>query len=148
MALQIVPYQTLYVKYQSLEDWTEAQDILRCNPLFHKEPRFDHVIINTTGLPHLSCAQIHALLRCTLPSGNSYDIAAIHVLNPNSWRPTTDWQGCQVYKVASGISFVFMKYFVRGVHFIPVSDSTKDNLHYLNDIVDSDMFLRTLKIIN
>jgi hypothetical protein len=133
----------LYIEYQSLENWTEAEDILRCNPSFHDEPRYDCAIINVTDSRHLVCAQLQSLLRCILPSGNSYDVAAIHSLNPNSWRPTTNWDGCGVYKMSDVISFVFLKYLVRGAHFIPVSDSIKDSLHYLNDTVDSDMFLRT-----
>jgi hypothetical protein len=96
-----------------------------------------------TGLQHLSCAKIRALFCCKLPSGNSHDIAAVHTLESNPWRPATNWDGCQVYKMTSGITFVFMKYFVRGVHFIPVTDSTKDSLHYLNDVVDNDLFLHT-----
>jgi len=28
----IYPYQCLYLRYRSLEDWVEKQDILRCNP--------------------------------------------------------------------------------------------------------------------
>ncbi|KIJ29756.1 hypothetical protein M422DRAFT_188008, partial [Sphaerobolus stellatus SS14] len=32
--LQIVPYQCLYLRYRSLENWQEKQDILRCNAEF------------------------------------------------------------------------------------------------------------------
>ena len=31
----------VYVKYQSLEDWTESRDILRCSHQFHGQERYD-----------------------------------------------------------------------------------------------------------
>lgn len=121
----------------------EAQDILRCNPSFYGESRYDCVVVNTTGTRSLQCARLQALLQCILPSGSSYDIAAVSILNTNSWKPNTKWDGCEVYKEANGLSFIFMKYFTRGAHFISVSDSVQERLHYLNDTVDPDMFLRT-----
>ncbi|KAK6974660.1 hypothetical protein R3P38DRAFT_2583700, partial [Favolaschia claudopus] len=35
-------FKCAYVEYQSLEpeDWRGARDILRCNPLFQKSPRY------------------------------------------------------------------------------------------------------------
>ncbi|KIJ31105.1 hypothetical protein M422DRAFT_267313 [Sphaerobolus stellatus SS14] len=48
--LRLTPYQCLYLNYRSLEDWREKRDILRCNPNFYGEPRFDCVVINTAPI--------------------------------------------------------------------------------------------------
>ncbi|KAJ7646329.1 hypothetical protein DFH06DRAFT_1332710 [Mycena polygramma] len=46
--LIIKPYRCIRLRYQSCEDWTEETDILRCNPNFHHNPRYDHVLVNDT----------------------------------------------------------------------------------------------------
>ncbi|KIJ49008.1 hypothetical protein M422DRAFT_246784, partial [Sphaerobolus stellatus SS14] len=37
--LEITAYQCLYLRYRSIEDWQEKQDVLRCNQDFHGQPR-------------------------------------------------------------------------------------------------------------
>jgi hypothetical protein len=54
---QIRPYKCVYLNYQSLEDWTEGCDILRCNPNFHEEPRSDCAILDLDSDSHVfACA--------------------------------------------------------------------------------------------
>ncbi|KIJ31648.1 hypothetical protein M422DRAFT_266678 [Sphaerobolus stellatus SS14] len=62
--LQIVPYQCLYLRYRSLENWQEKQDILRCNAEFHGQPRYDCVLINTNPVTY---GRIRALFSCFGP---------------------------------------------------------------------------------
>ena len=71
-----------------MEDWTEARDILRCNPNFHQRERYDCVIIND-DTPGTSVARLRSLLRCRLPSGKVVDIALVHAFTRlgNSWKP-------------------------------------------------------------
>ncbi|KII82987.1 hypothetical protein PLICRDRAFT_58595 [Plicaturopsis crispa FD-325 SS-3] len=57
---QIRPYKCLYLKYQSLEDWTEGCDILRCSEEFHTRERHDCVLVNIE-LPGLTCARLRGL---------------------------------------------------------------------------------------
>ncbi|KAJ7263229.1 hypothetical protein B0H12DRAFT_1069079 [Mycena haematopus] len=44
---EIVPFQFLKIFYQSLDDWSDEADFLRCNPNFHGRPRFDAALVST-----------------------------------------------------------------------------------------------------
>jgi hypothetical protein len=128
--------------YQSMEDWTEARDILRCNPNFHQRERYDCIIINDdTPGPGTSVARLRSLLRCRLPSGKVVDIALVRTFTRNSWKPYTMWKNCQISAEAKNSSFVLLDYVVRGALLCPVFDSDA-GLHYVVDTVDVDMFLR------
>lgn len=136
-------HHCLYLTYQSMEDWTERCDILRCNPKFHGKPRFDFALVNTTApAKDLACAHLYDLFTCKSLSGKKYDIALVSMLKSSSWKPNTVWDGCCVYEEPKETRLMFMKYLIRGAYMWPVRDSTKDNLTYLADVVDYDMLLR------
>ncbi|KIJ30269.1 hypothetical protein M422DRAFT_268237 [Sphaerobolus stellatus SS14] len=59
--LEIAPYQFLYLRYRSIEDWQEKEDIFRCNPDFHRQPRYDCVLLNTNPV---TFGRILALFSC------------------------------------------------------------------------------------
>ena len=123
-----------------MEDWTEARDILRCNPNFHQRKRYDCVIIND-DTPGTSVACLRSLLRCRLPSRKVVDIALVHTFTRNSWKPYMMWKNCQISAEARNSSFVLLDYVVWGALLCPVFDSDA-RLHYVIDTVDGDMFLR------
>lgn len=135
---QVKQYQCIYLKYRSLENWQEKEDILRCNPDFFGRPRYDCVVINTEPI---SFGRIHALFTFKSRSRNSYNIALITYLEPSTWKPKTKWEGCQVFKESGRAEFVFAEYLVRGCHMIPAFDKS-GRMFYLNDLVDPDAFLR------
>ncbi|KII85171.1 hypothetical protein PLICRDRAFT_57110 [Plicaturopsis crispa FD-325 SS-3] len=141
--IKIRPYKCLYLKYQSLEDWSEARDIMRCSSRFHQRERRDCVLVNTEG-SDLTCARLCGLFACYLPSGRTCDVALVQYFKSTKWRPRTEWAGCRVYeeKAISRTEFVMLRFLVRGVHMIPAFDSLKPPIHYLNDTVDGDIFLR------
>jgi hypothetical protein len=60
----------------------EETDILRCNPDFHGQPRYDHVLVNQNG-NHGDLTMVHRveLLRFRLPDGLIHDIAVVRMLN-------------------------------------------------------------------
>jgi hypothetical protein len=123
-----------------MEDWTEARDILRCNPDFHQRERYDCIVINDDS-PGISVARLRSLLRCQLPSGKVVDLAMVHIFTQDSWKPRTMWQNCLVYAESKDPSFVLMDYVIRGALMCPVFDSDA-RLHYIMDTIDGDMFLR------
>lgn len=139
---QIQVFKCVYVTYQSLEDWSEARDILRCNADFHQHERHDCVIINENS-PGTTVARLRSLLRCRLPSGKMIDLALIHAFTESRWRPYTKWDNCQIREEATESSFILMDYIVRGALMCPVFGSENSRLHYLVDTVDGDMLLRT-----
>ncbi|KAJ7696268.1 hypothetical protein B0H17DRAFT_929612 [Mycena rosella] len=136
-------HHCLYLNYQSTESWTEARDILRCSPKFHGQERHDFALVNMTGPDTtLTCAHILDLFTCKSLDGTSHDIALVSMLKPSSWKPNTVWDGCRVYEEPKQTRLIFMKYLIQGVYMCPVFDSIRDNLLYLLDTVDYDMFLR------
>ncbi|KAF8516875.1 hypothetical protein JB92DRAFT_3082636 [Gautieria morchelliformis] len=135
--LKITPYRCLYIHYKSQEDWNICQDIIRCSPSFHGQPRYDCIIINTEPVTY---ACICFLFTCHLDLSTSHDMALIQFLKPTKWRPQTPWETCQVYG-EQDYRFLLLKYIERACHMIPAFGS-KEGLYYLNDLIDADMFLR------
>ncbi|KAF7967343.1 hypothetical protein HWV62_34677 [Athelia sp. TMB] len=142
--IKIRPYACIYLKYQSMEDWTLARDILRCSPSFHGEKREDCAIINMAE-PRLVCARICGLYRCMLPSGEARDVAFVRMFSRTDWRPRTAWKGCDVHEESRTYRFVLAQYLVRGAHMIPAfygPTKVANERFYFNDLIDYDMFLR------
>ncbi|KAJ7082342.1 hypothetical protein C8R43DRAFT_909683, partial [Mycena crocata] len=130
--IMIRQHRCLYLNYQSLENWTEACDILRCNPKFHGNQRHDFVLVNTTEpRNNLPCACLYGLFTCKSLDGEKHDVALVSMLKHSSWRPNTFWDGCRIYEEPQDTHFIFMKYFIRGAYMA----------RYLMDTVDYDMYL-------
>ncbi|KIJ58811.1 hypothetical protein HYDPIDRAFT_33775 [Hydnomerulius pinastri MD-312] len=138
--IKIRPFKCLYLTYQSQVDWKEGRDILRCNPVFHGEPRYDCVLVNTE-LGDLSPARLRGLYRCSLSSAATFDVALVNTFRPSSWQPKTKWCGAKVFEQSSVDAFIPIKYLIRGVHMIKAF-GTKEGRFFLNDLVDGDIFLR------
>ncbi|KIJ24432.1 hypothetical protein M422DRAFT_194668 [Sphaerobolus stellatus SS14] len=135
--MQITPYQCLYLKYMSMEDWREKIDILRCNPSFHNRPRYDCVVVNTNPI---TFARLEFIFTCEDSSSRRCDVALVRMFKNSRWWLRTKWEGCRVLE-EKNYEFVFLKYLIRGCHMIPTFEK-EDGAYYLNDLVDSDAFLR------
>ncbi|KAJ6479670.1 hypothetical protein C8R45DRAFT_802418, partial [Mycena sanguinolenta] len=129
-------------------DWTDGEDILRCNKNWYKNgPRYDCVLYNSDQ-PGLACARLRALIRCKLPSGRIADLAIVQAMQPSHWKPRTVWDGCKVYGEETEFSFLLMDYVIRGALFTPVEPPPKSQSrshrrpYFLVDVTDGDMFLR------
>jgi hypothetical protein len=46
---QITPFQFIKVHYASVIDWRWKSNIIRANPLFHNQPRFDYALVQVDG---------------------------------------------------------------------------------------------------
>jgi hypothetical protein len=134
-------YKCVALKYQSVEDWTEGTDIMRCNPKFHGRPRFDCVIIHDDA-QNLSVARLCNLLRFWLPSGKILDLALIYRFYPSKWKPRTVWDGCRILDEERDTTLVQMDYLLRGALVCPVSEQAGEKSHYFIDSIDPDIFLR------
>ncbi|PPQ87069.1 hypothetical protein CVT25_000049 [Psilocybe cyanescens] len=135
-------YKCVSVKYQSLEDWTESCDILRCNRQFHGQERYD-CILSESKSSALQFSRLKALLRCKPPSGRLLDVALVQKFTAyGKWKPNTIWDGCKVFKENACPSFLLMDEVVRGALLAPAFGSGENALYYFMDIVDGDMYLR------
>ncbi|KAG2148877.1 hypothetical protein DEU56DRAFT_729847 [Suillus clintonianus] len=137
--LEVRVFQCLYLTYQSLEDWKEGRDILRCNPDFHSHARYDCALVNTDS-KMLSPVRLRMLVRC-MTSRGPVDIALVHSYKRTQWKPKTVWEGMHVFEQVQRYDLVMIRYLVRGVHMVKAF-GTKDGREYLNDTIDGDMFLR------
>lgn len=118
---------------------------MRCNPRFHNYARFDSVLVNREG-PGLAFARLCALLRCTLESKRTFDVALVHEFRLSKWKDLkTRWAGCQVHEQLKEYSLILMDYVTRGALLTPVTGTKGEKLHFLVDTIDSDMFLRADK---
>ncbi|KAF8142215.1 hypothetical protein K438DRAFT_2114720 [Mycena galopus ATCC 62051] len=138
--IMIRQFKCVYVSYQSLEDWRGARDILRCNPSFHQNVRYDCCLVNMTD-PGLHFARLRALFRCNLPSGRQIDVALVRTFEVSRWKPKTLWDGCQVRDEIKEYSFLSMEHVIRGALMVPVSADSNEPTHILVDTVDADIFL-------
>ncbi|KJA13763.1 hypothetical protein HYPSUDRAFT_72879 [Hypholoma sublateritium FD-334 SS-4] len=82
-------YSSLDERYQSLEDWIEGRDIMRCNPKFHGRQRFDCIIIHNDTTLELSIAQLDNLFCFWLPSGETVYLALVFHFSHSKWKPKT-----------------------------------------------------------
>lgn len=139
--MQIRFFTSLYVYFQSQQDFRAAQDILRCKEHFHQQPRYDCITFRT-GTGHLGFGRLRHIVRCKLPTGELVDIAVVNPLIASSWKPSTVWEDCSVYDQQTTFSFVPLDDVYRGAVMCPAFGSDRDRTYYLMDDVDNDMFLR------
>ncbi|KAF9494958.1 hypothetical protein BDN71DRAFT_1496133 [Pleurotus eryngii] len=143
----ITEFRLLRVHYESMVDWRQATDLLRCNPDFYNHPRYDHVIIQSdvaTQLGNVIIAKLAFIFR-TKFNGKTYDLALVRPLDKHvrqtkkdkdlrftRLKPQTQKEGC----------FIFLQSIIRGA--LVVEDFDVDDEYLLIDTIDADMFLRVL----
>ncbi|KAF8980125.1 hypothetical protein BDQ17DRAFT_1517813 [Cyathus striatus] len=120
--IYVKSFKCLYINYQSVEDWTESHDILRCNPSFNEHEWYDCVLVNSDS---------NGTLVARLRSLKEIDMALVHAFNDHTWKPNTMWKNCQIFNEDSNSSFLLMDYIIHGALMCPAFDT-----------VDGDMFLR------
>ncbi|KAJ7868882.1 hypothetical protein B0H13DRAFT_1896861 [Mycena leptocephala] len=111
--MEIQLFSCLYVSYQSMEDWRGARDIVRCNPCFHQQPRYDCLLVNFTD-PGLHIAR-------------------------SRWKPRNRWASCQIREEAKESLFLSVEHVIRGALLMPVSAARDESTHILVDTVDADI---------
>ncbi|KAL1741322.1 hypothetical protein HDZ31DRAFT_6413, partial [Schizophyllum fasciatum] len=134
-------FKLAYIRYQSREDWREERDLVRCNPEFFNEPRYDSILIEG-ATKDLCFGRLRALVHCIMPSGRPVGLAMVNMFTHSHWKPKTRWDGARVYKEGKDVRFVHMDLITRGALLAPAFGQTQADLHYLVDALDSDMFLR------
>ncbi|KAJ7204969.1 hypothetical protein GGX14DRAFT_645516 [Mycena pura] len=143
--IEIELFRCLYVFYQSKDDWTEGEDILRCNANWYRRgPRYDCLLFDSAD-NQLASARLQSLIRCKLPSGRIVDVAMVRLMRKSAWRPRNPWDGMFVLEEAKESTFILVDHIICGALLAPVRPPpSKPRLHFLVDVVDGDMFLRCL----
>ncbi|KAG2114673.1 uncharacterized protein F5147DRAFT_743848 [Suillus discolor] len=124
---EITEFRFLQVNYESMVDWRMHQDLLQCSPKFYGSPRFDCVIIKTTGKPFI--AHLVYLFGCSI--GNTHFPLALDV-NLGLWHVHT--------KPQSSSEIILVWSIIRGAALAKDPETNGD--YFVMHTVDTDMFLR------
>jgi hypothetical protein len=141
--MQIIEFRTLYARYQSEEDWRQAEDILRCTPKFHNRLRYDGVMLHAEKADE-RFARLKGLYRCTLPSGAKHDIAYVRSMRRSKWKPQTAIKSATIV-TEDKMAFVHLQFVIRGALLASTdlrTGSTEPNKDFFVVEVDEDMYLR------
>ncbi|KAF7371641.1 hypothetical protein MVEN_00019800 [Mycena venus] len=138
--IEIEPCKLVRIDYQSTVNWKSATDILRCNPKFHGQPRYDSLIFSAQDDP-LAMGQLELIFRCHLPGRVSLDLAMIRTYCGSSWKPKTRTD-CPLREMNTGAMFISLEHVVRGALLCPIFGSPREAVYYVIDCIDGDMFLR------
>ena len=136
------------MRYESLIDWREHLDYLRCNPSFNGAPRYDFVIIKVAQ-GHI-IGQLFIVFTC-LVEGQTYGIAMVRPFDApiQTQRRARDGDlGLYRLRVKQNVQyeFVLVTSIVRGA--LVVEDPSHAGDFLLVDTVDSDMFLRCQSLLS
>jgi hypothetical protein len=141
--MQIHEYRYLKVNYESMVNWKQATDHLRCNPQFHGLPRFDHALIQLT-VDETIFVRLIFLFRCCISNLESFEFALVqpYTVRINSARRTDHFFKLTHVKAIPRASSIFipLNSFIRGALLVPDPDYQDEYL--VVDHIDSDMFLR------
>ncbi|EGO23558.1 hypothetical protein SERLADRAFT_438878 [Serpula lacrymans var. lacrymans S7.9] len=123
---KITEYCFMKVDYESIVDWRQYTDYLRCNPWFYNHPQYDCVLLQTVDSRIF--ARLIMLFICTIDQVD-YPFALVQPYDAPS---------------RSDAEFVPLRSIVRGAAMAPDYEVSGD--FFLIDTVDSDWFLRTKKM--
>ncbi|KAK0482734.1 hypothetical protein IW261DRAFT_1550495 [Armillaria novae-zelandiae] len=147
-------YQTLTVNYQSLVNFKNSTDLLRCSPSFYNHPHYDGVIINTNRGAYIGW--LVQLFECEYLE-QRYPLALVHPFDitvtdgREHWKHQRD-RDLGFYRVRACprvySQFVSIYAIIRGVLLVEdnSSDLSNGHDHFVVDTVDSDIFFRMKKI--
>ncbi|KAJ7176117.1 hypothetical protein C8R43DRAFT_1084647 [Mycena crocata] len=137
---KITPFRFLKVFYQSMDDWADETDFLRCNPSFHGSPRFDGALVKTaTG--HIFVKLIY-MFQITLGDKNTYPFALVEPLDAPLGPLCAKDKALNLFRVraARASEFISVHSVVRGAVLVP--DFDRDGDYFIMDTQGADMFLR------
>ncbi|KAJ7467981.1 hypothetical protein FB451DRAFT_1340366 [Mycena latifolia] len=139
---KISPHKFLKVFYQSLDDWSDTADYLRCNPSFHGRPRFDGAIVKTTAAEIF--VRLIYVFKITLSDDKAYPIALVQPLDAPRGPISRKDKALKLVRVRAkprkDAEFIFVRSIIRGAVLAPAFD--RDGDFMVMDVVDGDMFLR------
>ncbi|THH28010.1 hypothetical protein EUX98_g6168 [Antrodiella citrinella] len=146
----IVESRFVKVTYESMVDWKQKCDYLRCSPSFHNKERHDHVIVDV-GNGKFMFAKLLVTFICQV-AGNPYALALVHPLDAlvRTRRKDKELSFFRINSKSPWPSeFVFLRSIVWGALVVEdYSAQIRGNEFLVVDVVDGDAFLRTRKIFN
>ncbi|KZT42297.1 hypothetical protein SISSUDRAFT_1016075 [Sistotremastrum suecicum HHB10207 ss-3] len=131
-------WKCAYINYISCEDWLPRRDIIRCNPNFQGNKRFDTVLVNDTPLRF---ARVLALFTWRYhPAKKPISFALVRYFQDSTWKPKTPFKGMRILKERKESHFIYVASIIRSCHMPQVPDHAEH--YFMNDTIDADMYLR------
>ncbi|KAJ7301222.1 hypothetical protein DFH08DRAFT_996074 [Mycena albidolilacea] len=131
---EVVPYLYLTIFYQSLDDWSDEKDLLRCNPQFHGHARYDGAMVLTpTG--HIFVRLIYIFK--VSANDKTYPFALVQPMDAPE-------KALKLFRVRArqASEFILVRSIVRGAVLVPDSDPERKGDFFVMDVPEGDMFLR------
>lgn len=139
-------YQYLKSFYESKVTWKQEVNHLRCSPSFNKQPRYDHVIIQTDSAIF---AQLKFIFTAVVGQEHIPFILvqAFDIYHDRHYKKKDKELGFIRLRQRSEreAEFFFARSIIRGAVIFPAYDEETDYVVF--DIADTDMFLRTKEIV-
>jgi hypothetical protein len=146
-ASKIRSYQFLRVNYESLVDWRQTSDYLRCNPNFYNHPRYDFVLVPTPASAIFG--QLILIFSCGI-GDQQHPFALIQpyeVVGLQQRSARDKVFGLMRIRKKRETEFISMKSVIRGALAAPVTtDPAGSTDRFIVDVVDPDMFLRVKRV--
>ncbi|KAG1896982.1 uncharacterized protein F5891DRAFT_1130066 [Suillus fuscotomentosus] len=139
----VTAHQFLRVNFESLVDWRQHMDYLRCNPCFYNAPRFDCVFIQTHA--NVIIGRLLFLFDC--PVGEDlFPLALVHPFDARTGTRLRKDGQLNLFRVRAKPRAQAEFFSVRSIirRALLVHDASLDYL--VVDTVDTDMFLRVKEI--
>ncbi|KAJ6451798.1 hypothetical protein C8R45DRAFT_1057103 [Mycena sanguinolenta] len=138
---EIAPFRFLKIFYQSLDDWSDQADLLRCNPCFHGRPRFDAVLVLTETGPIF--AQLIYIFEVSA-NEKVYPFALVQPFDSPVGAISAKDKALKLFRVRAkprhASEFIPVRSIIRGAVVVP--DSKKSGDFFVMDVLEGDMFLR------
>ncbi|KAG2751664.1 hypothetical protein P692DRAFT_201838757 [Suillus brevipes Sb2] len=137
---EITEHRFIRVNYESMVDWRQHTDYLRCNPHFFGSPRFDCVFIRLTE-NKVILSRLVFCFECLI-GNNTFPLALVHPFDVPTGLRTRKDKDLNLFRVRARpraqAQFFSVRSFIRGALLVP--DGPSDYL--VVDTADTDMFLR------
>ncbi|KAL1660152.1 hypothetical protein GGF50DRAFT_63773, partial [Schizophyllum commune] len=148
----INPYKYLRVKFLSEVDWTETEDKLRCNPSFHKKPRYDFLLLRDSEDDDPLVGQMVYMFTCKVEEV-LYPLVLVRCMDAKISRVSKKDRDLGLIRVRvrprtknqNEFRFFSLLSVVRGLTVAPAFDRDTDYL--VMNHCDEDLLLRTLSRI-
>ncbi|KAJ6623311.1 hypothetical protein B0H10DRAFT_2162561 [Mycena sp. CBHHK59/15] len=138
---EIIPHQFLKVFFQSLDNWADGSDYLRCNPNFHNHSRYDVAIVNTTTGSIF--VQLICIFTCKVED-KVHPFAYVQPLDAGTGQLLTKDKALHFHRVCAKprqkSEFISVHTIIQGALLAP--DFDKSGGFLVIDMVDTDMFLQ------
>ncbi|KDQ12670.1 hypothetical protein BOTBODRAFT_45772 [Botryobasidium botryosum FD-172 SS1] len=135
----IVEHKLLRINFTSLDTWQRDGDVLRSNQVAYGVDRADCVMVKVTKGHQF--ARLHFMFTCQA-FGKCWSVARVTFFSHNA-KAKSSQVGMERVKETQKGEFILIDTIVRGAWLTP--DGDKKNYFFVNDLIDSDAYLRLLE---